>query len=240
MSESQRMKTVGLIPARIGSKGIPRKNIRDFCGKPLLAHTIEQALRMRSLDRLIVSTDSPEVATIAEEYGAKAPFLRPSALAAATSTDLAVVQHFVTWLEETEDYRADTVVYLRPTCPFRRVSWIEEAILKCWGGEFDAIRAVSRASHPPHWMFRLDGEYLSPLLGHETNLMRRQDLPDVYQPNGTFEIIKRTTLVGQGSLYGERVGYFLCDDLSIMDIDTELQFRLAEAQFRILSEGGDL
>ena len=228
------MKIVGLIPARSGSKGVPKKNTRYFCGKPLIAHTIEQGLRVRQLDRLIVSTDSRKISKIAQYYGAEVPFLRPKEFAADSSTDFSVVMHLLQWLENNENYIFDMLVYLRPTCIFRNIESIEKAIIKGGSKHYDSIRSISLARHPPFWMFNLRGDLLTPLLKHDDNYKRRQDLPNVYQPNGTFEIIKRRTLVEGKTLHGEKQGYIIDNEYATLDIDTELDFRLAEAQYKIL------
>jgi len=110
---------LALIPARSGSKSLPHKNVREFAGKPLLAHSIDHALAARTIGRVIVSTDSEHYAAIAREYGAETPFLRPAELATDHATDLVVFQHALAWLREHEDWEPDIVVHLRPTYPRR-------------------------------------------------------------------------------------------------------------------------
>src|SRR5512135_2255165 len=119
---------LAVVPARGGSKAIPRKNVRDFAGYPLLAYSIAAGLQARMVTRTIVSTDDDEIAAVAREYGAEVPFMRPAELAADDTTDLPVFQHALHWLETNESYRPDMVVQLRPTSPIRPRDCVESAL----------------------------------------------------------------------------------------------------------------
>ncbi|MFZ6019832.1 MAG: cytidylyltransferase domain-containing protein, partial [Chloroflexota bacterium] len=119
---------LAIIPARGGSKGIPRKNIRNFAGHPLIAYSIAAALQSRRITRVIVSTDDPEIAEVARAYGAEVPFLRPAELAQDSTLDLPVFQHALAWLTANEAYAPDVVVQLRPTSPIRPVGLVDEAV----------------------------------------------------------------------------------------------------------------
>src|SRR5512134_3581554 len=119
---------LALIPARGGSKGIPRKNIRNFAGSPLIAWSIAAGLQANSVSRVIVSTDDEEIASVAREYGAEAPFMRPSDLAQDRTTDLPVFEHALKWLEDIEGYKPDIVIQLRPTSPLRPKDCVDSAV----------------------------------------------------------------------------------------------------------------
>jgi len=128
MAKEYRREILALIPARGGSKGIPRKNIKVVAGKPLIAYSIEQALASRFITRTIVSTDDPEIAQVAREFGAKVPFMRPGEFAQDLSPDIDVFRHALKWLRDRDGYACDLVVHLRPTGPVRRVELIDQAI----------------------------------------------------------------------------------------------------------------
>ena len=184
---------LALIPARSGSKSIPHKNVRSFRGKPLLAHSVLQAIESRSIDRVVVSTDSEEYAELARSYGAETPFLRPSELAGDFSTDLEVFHHALRWLAENEDYRPEICVHLRPTYPNRSVGDIERAVkLLVEHPEADSVRSVALAPLTPYkmWLLGADG-YLRPLLElemPEAFNMPRQALPEVHMQNAAIDV----------------------------------------------------
>ena len=223
---------VALIPARSGSKGVPKKNICLLAGKPLIAWTIETAIACPSLDRIIVSTDDLKIAHIASNYGAEVPFLRPLELAQDDTPDLPVYQHTLSWLAEHEDYHPDIVVWLRPTSPLRTVQDIEKAIqlLKKTGA--DCVRSISLAEHHPYWMKRLDGndDSLKPFVEgiDEAKFYRRQLLPPVYRLNGAVDVSVSKNVLENGLLYqGDIRGYVMPQDRSV-HIDNKIYFALAE------------
>jgi CMP-N,N'-diacetyllegionaminic acid synthase len=224
------MQILGIIPARGGSKSIPRKSIRPLAGKPLIAWTIKTALSCPTLDRAIVSTDAQEIAEIAQQYGAELPFIRPTELAQDDTPDLPVYQHALSWLAEHEDYYSDIVVWLRPTAPLRIVQDVEAAIQLLIETGADCVRSVSLAEHHPYWMKRLDGDCLVPFVDgiDESTYYRRQLLPPAYRLNGAVDVTWCRTVMEKGLLYGGDVrGYVMPTERSI-DLDTELDFALAE------------
>ena len=152
--------TLALIPARGGSKSIPRKNIIDFAGFPLISYSIAAGLAAETVTRVIVSTDDDEIAEISRRYGAETPFVRPAELSQDNTPDLPVFRHALEWLAENEDYRPDIVVQLRPTSPFRRVRHIDDAVYRLIGRpDADAVRTVCLPFQNPFKMWRigLDG-----------------------------------------------------------------------------------
>jgi len=222
--------TLCIIPARSGSKGVFRKNIRQLAGKPLIAWTIEVALVCPSLDRVIVSTDDQEIAEIARQYGAEVSFIRPAELAQDDTPDLPVCQHALSWLAEHEYYCPDIVVWLRPTAPLRTVQDVEAAIQLLIETGADCVRSVCLAEHHPYWMNRLDGDRLVTFLDgiDESRYYCRQLLPPVYRLNGAVDVTWCRTVTEKGLLYsGDVRGYIMPAERSI-DLDIELDFALAE------------
>ena len=168
---------LALIPARGGSKSIPRKNIRPFAGHPLIAYSIAAGLWAETVTRVIVSTDDNQIAAVARRYGAETPFLRPDEYSQDNTPDLPVFQHALNWLAEHEGYRPEIVVHLRPTSPFRRVSHIDEAVYRLLARpEADAVRTVCVPFQNPFKMWRIEPDgFMRPLgvdLGIEKILSR--------------------------------------------------------------------
>ena len=221
---------IAVIPARGGSKQLPRKNISPLAGKPLIAWSIEIAFACPNLNQVIVSTDDKEIAEIANSYGAKVPFLRPAELAQDNTPDLPVYKHVLFWLAENEDYHPDIIVWLRPTSPLRTVQDIESAIRLLIQTEADCVRSVSLAEHHPYWMKRLDGDCLIPFMDgvDESKYYRRQLLPPVYRLNGAVDVSVCKTVLENEILYqGDIRGYIMPADRSV-DLDNEIDFALAE------------
>lgn len=219
------MEVLAIIPARGGSKGIPRKNLVDLRGRPLLAYSIAQALEARSIHRVVVSTEDEEIAEVARRYGADIPFMRPRALAEDHVLDLPVFEHVLEELAETEGYRPDLIAHLRPTAPIRQAGWLDEAIqLLVDHPDADSVRSVSAPSMHPYRMFRIgeDG-YLDPIMDHEHEqpyLLRRQDLPAVYYYNCVIDVTRRTTITERKSMTGAKILPYVMDPDTVFDIDS--------------------
>ena len=158
---------LAIIPARGGSKGIPRKNIKDFAGYPLIAYSILAGLRSKLVTRTIVSTDDEEIAAVAREWGAETPFLRPDEFARDNTTDLPVYKHALEWLYEHEGYRPDVVVQLRPTSPIRPLTCVDDAVgLLLANPIADSVRGVVPAGQNPFKMWKIEPEgRMIPLVG---------------------------------------------------------------------------
>ena len=218
--------TLALIPARGGSKGIPRKNIRNFAGYPLIAWSIAAASQAASVTRIIVSTDDEEIAAVAREWGAETPFLRPAELAQDQTTDLPVFEHALKWLEEREGYRPQIVVQLRPTSPIRPRDCVDEAVKILLAHEdADCVRGVVPAGQNPHKMWRFVGEDqpMKPLLQvegiAEPYNAPRQILPPVYWQTGHIDAIRTSTIVQKKSLTGDAIYPLVIDPRYTVDID---------------------
>lgn len=222
--------TVAIIPARSGSKGIQQKNIRQIAGKPLIAWTIVTALRCPSLDRVITSTDDPDIAEIARSWGAEVPFLRPTELAQDDTPDFPVYEHTLQYLLKEQSYSPNIVAWLRPTSPLRKPCDVENALKLLIETGADCVRTVSIASHHPYWMKRFDEGRLIPFLDgfDEALYCRRQMLPPVYSLNGAVDIIRCKPANTRRSLFsGDMRGYLMPPERSF-DLDTELDFIIAE------------
>lgn len=217
---------LALIPARGGSKGIPRKNLRDFAGAPLLAYSIVAALRSNLVTRVIVSTDDEEIAAVAREWGAETPFMRPDTYAQDDTTDLPVFEHALTWLRENEAYQPDILVQLRPTSPVRPKNLIDEAVkLLIEHPEADCVRGVVPSGQNPHKMWKIDAEgRMQPLLNvpglAEAFNAPRQALPPTYWQTGHVDVIRVATILDKHSLTGDVIYSILIDPLYTVDIDT--------------------
>jgi N-acylneuraminate cytidylyltransferase len=224
---------LALIPARGGSKSIPRKNILPLAGFPLIAYSIAAGLAAESITRVIVSTDDEEIAAISRRYGAETPFLRPAEHAQDDTPDLPVFQHALFWLADHEDYRPDIVVQLRPTSPFRRTRHIDEAVYRLLENpQADAVRTVCTPFQNPYkmWCIGSDG-LMQPLLEtpfEEPYNMPRQALPDVYWQTGYVDAAWYDTILSKNSMTGERILPLVIDPSEWVDIDSSDDWRRAE------------
>ena len=217
---------LALIPARGGSKGIPRKNIRGFAGYPLIAWSIAAAKQASSVTRLVVSTDDEEIASIAREYGAETPFLRPSELAQDQTTDLPVFEHALQWLEANESYQPEIVIQLRPTSPIRPKDCVDSAVkILMDHSDADCVRGVVPAGQNPHKMWRFAGEDqpMKPLLQvdgiDEPYNAPRQILPLIYWQTGHIDAIRVSTIRQKKSLTGDVIYPLVIDLRYTVDID---------------------
>lgn len=235
---TRRPEVLALIPARGGSKGIPRKNLLPMNGQPLLAYSIGQALASRLITRTIVSTDDQEIAAVARTFGAEVPFMRPAEFARDHSTDLEVFRHALSTLGANDGYSCDCVVHLRPTGPVRRVSRIDEAItMFLTHPEADALRSVTTPAQTPFKMWSIDGGYLEPLLTvegvAEPHCMPRQALPAVYWQNGYIDIIRPRVILEDGLMCGRRIVPFVMQE-PVLELDYPEHIPAVEAALRAL------
>jgi len=224
---------LAIIPARGGSKGIPRKNIRPFAGHPLIAYSIAAGLASEYVSRLIVTTEDEEIAAIARRYGAETPFIRPAALAEDHIPDLPVFQHALNWLAENEDYHPEIVVQLRPTSPLRRV-WHIDAAIQCLleHPEADAVRTVCVPFQHPYkmWEILADGS-MQPLIKMdmpEPYNMPRQLLPEVYWQTGYVDAVYSNTILEKDSMTGDIILPLVTPASDWIDIDSVDDWRRAE------------
>jgi CMP-N,N'-diacetyllegionaminic acid synthase len=220
---------VALVPARGGSTGIPNKNLADVAGFPLLAYSIRAGLLAGSIDRVIVTTDSEEIAEVGRAHGAEAPFLRPAELAADDSLDVDYVRHALAWLDRHEHLTPELVIQLRPTTPLRDPSVLDGAIAAiARTPEATGLRSVHQLQEPPQKMLGIEGGWLTGLFPHDPrpeyfNLPRQAFAP-AYWPNGYIDVIRPSTVIEQGSLYGSRVLAEVTSPVVEIDGPEELEY----------------
>jgi N-acylneuraminate cytidylyltransferase len=236
------VKVLALIPARGGSKGVPRKNLRCVGGLSLVARSVGHARASQRVTRVVVSTDDAEIAEAARAAGAEVPFLRPAELAADTTPDLPVFQHALRWLATTEAWTPELVVHLRPTSPIREASRIDEAVdLMREHPEADSLKSVSLADQTPYKMWRSEQGWLKPLLElpgvAEPYNQPRQALPRVFWQNGYVDVLRPAVLLEQGSMHGRRILAFDVGDRHV-DIDDEESLARAERELATPAPAG--
>lgn len=227
---------LAIIAARGGSKGLPGKNIRKLLGKPLIFYTIAEAKKSKLLTRCIVSTDSPEIASIARSFGAEVPFMRPKKFARDLTTDMEYLPHAVNWLKKHEGYAPDIVLRLPPTSPLRRSEHIDQGVqlLIDGGDSLDSVRPIVESPLLPHKMWEIDGKRIVPFMRNDTRGINepwnlpRQRLPKIYWQTGAMDVFWRKTMEEKKSTSGTRVGYFLMTSEDSVDIDHLIDFKLAE------------
>ncbi len=224
------MRYVALICARGGSKGVPGKNIRPLAGRPLLGWAIHAAKQVDRISRVIVSTDSDEIARVAEEWGAEAPFIRPAELAQDDSPEWLVWRHALKYLVEHDQERLDGLVVVPTTAPLRMAQDIENCLDEYEKGEVDVVVTYSDAHRSPYFnMVVTDREgYCSLAVTPETKIIRRQDAPVVYDMS-TVAYVARPQFVNENNaMFEGRVRGVYVPPERALDIDTPLDFRIAE------------
>lgn len=240
MGPSRSSSVLGLIPARGGSKGIARKNIRLLGGKPLLQYTAEAALAARRLTHVALSTDDQEIARMGRAFGLEVPFLRPAALAQDSTPTLPVVQHALQWFAD-HGTPMDAVCLLQPTNPLRRASDIDAAIELFEASGADAVIAMRPVPHEynPHWVyFQAADQSVHLSTGEATPIPRRQDLPPAFHREGSLYVTRARLVLDEGTLYGRRTIPYIVDAERSVNIDDEADWLRAEAriaEFRVQS-----
>lgn len=219
---------LAIIPARGGSKGIPRKNIKLLNGKPLIAYTIEETLKSKYIDRIVVSTEEKETVKISEQFGAEVPYLRPLELSQDNSPTIDCVLHMVNWLKEKENYVPDYLCLLQCTSPLRTYEDIDGTIEKAITLNIDGGVSVCEAEVNPYWTNVFEGNKLRYFLEEGKQITRRQDLPRVYRLNGAVYVIKTSVLLQQKTFETENITGYVMNNENSIDIDTEIDFKFAE------------
>jgi CMP-N,N'-diacetyllegionaminic acid synthase len=231
------MEILAIIPARGGSKSIPRKNILPLAGKPLIAWKIESAQRSKFITRTIISTDDQEIADVAQSYGAEVPFLRPADIAQDLSTDVEFLEHALAFLKEKEGYRPEIILRLPPTSPLCTEVHIDEGIQKLLSTpEADAVRPITEAPKHPYKMWKIseDGNWLEPFLAKavtgfdEPHNLPRQLFPKVCVHTGAMDVLRRGTLERYRSTSGKKLAYFYMKPEDSINIDYPIDFEIAE------------
>jgi N-acylneuraminate cytidylyltransferase/CMP-N,N'-diacetyllegionaminic acid synthase len=221
-------KILAIIPARGGSKGIPQKNIRLLNNKPLIAYTIEEAMKSKLVDRVIVSTENEEIYKISKQYGAELPFMRPVEFAQDSTPGIDPILHCIKWMEINENYVPDYVVCLQCTSPFRRAEQIDEALKRIIEEDADSLVSLREIEENPYWMKKLVNGKMQNFLENIELISRRQELPPVYLLNGAIYIAKTESLLKNGNWYADNTIPYIMDKISSTDIDDILDFQFAE------------
>lgn len=225
---AKKMRTVGIIPARGGSKGIPYKNIQKLCGRPLISYTIEAALKSKSLKRVIVSTEDTRIAEISRSFGAEVPFLRPAELAKDDTPSLKVIQHAVKYIEDIEHCVLDVIVILQPTSPLRNEKCIDAVVEKIMRTGADSVVTVCSVKQHPYWNFTIKRDRIFPLISNDIKPSRRQDLPEMFAPNGAVYVVRRDVLFNQNSILGKDTRALVMPVEESVDIDDYFDWFIAE------------
>ncbi|NQT66893.1 MAG: acylneuraminate cytidylyltransferase family protein [Actinobacteria bacterium] len=237
------MKSIyAIIPARGGSKGIPKKNIKYLGGYPLIAYSIIAAKLSSLIERIIVSTDSEEIAEIALKYGAEVPFLRPSSIAKDNSKDSDFMIHAIDWFIKNEGISPEYWVHLRPTTPLRDADVIDDAIKRILiNNTADCLRSAHKVSESPFKWFILDiNGYFKGMVSNLSNEQLnapRQEFPDVYIPDGYVDVLKTSFIQQTGLIHGEKmIGYIspFCIEVDTFEEFEILEYELKKKNYRIL------
>lgn len=227
-SSTQSKQILAIVTARGGSKGVPRKNLRNLAGKPLLVWSIEAAASAQHAMRVLVSTDDPEIAAAGRLAGAEVPFLRPADLADDCATSESAVIHALDWLYQHENYSPDLIVLLQPTSPFRTPQDIDTALKVQASTDADAVVSVAEIYRPVQWLRKIDAQGRMTEAVSAESISRRQDAEKLYQLNGAVYVIKTDALRKGNSIYpDDSLAYVMPAERSL-DIDNELDFLIAD------------
>jgi len=220
---------IALIPARGGSKSIPKKNIINLRGYPLIAYSIAAAKLSKYISRIIVSTDSKEIAEIARHYGAEVPFMRPAELATDTATDYVVFKQAMEWFENNEKYLPEYWVHLRPTTPLRNPELVDKGIEKIIRHpEATSLRSGYELREPPQKQFRIENGFFVGLFSNDSDSeyanLPRQSFSSVYQPNGYVDVIKKKVVIEDKVFHGSKILAFIVPDVGELDRPEDFEF----------------
>jgi CMP-N,N'-diacetyllegionaminic acid synthase len=222
-------KIVAIIPARGGSKGVPKKNIKPLGGYPLIAFSIAAAKICPEIQRLVVSTDSPEIADIARSYGAEIPFLRPPEFARDSSPNIDVIRHALDWFKDNEGGEPDLLVQLLPTTPLRDPVLIGSAIRRIQGKPYaTSLRSVHELAEPPQKMMKIQGDFLVGFFPEDPRPeyfnLPRQTFPLAYHPNGYVEIISTSSVRTGKGLFGSKILAFVTPVTAEVDSPEDFEY----------------
>lgn len=218
-----------IIPARGGSKGVPKKNIKDLGGFPLIAYSIVAAKLSKHIDRIIVSTDNEEISEIAKKFGAEVPFIRPAKISGDKSTDIEFVLHALEWFQKNEKNVPNHIVHLRPTTPLRRPKDIDKAIQKIKKDrKASSLRAGYEMRESPYKLFGIAGDYFTGLFPADTRSeywnLPRQAFPPTYQPDGYVDVLVSDFVLKTKKMHGENILAFVSPNPGEIDKAEDFDF----------------
>lgn len=222
---------IAIIPARGGSKGLPGKNIRPLLGKPLIEYTVESAMKAKSISRIIVSTDSPEIADVARRSGAEVPFLRPNHLATDTALAIDTYLFTINKLRNSDQLNIEEFIVLQPTSPLRTSEDIDNAVTIFREKEADSVISVVEAEHPVQWYKQINQKGVLHDYLTDGSLGNRQELVKTYLPNGAIYILKYELLLTMRTYYSEKTYPYIMPKKRSIDIDELFDFHMAEYLF---------
>jgi len=220
------MKVLGIIPARGGSKGLPKKNIKILGDKPLIAWSIEAGLNSKLINKVVVTTDNKEIIDVSKKYGAEIPFVRPSDLSSDTATAKDVLVHAINDFAAKGEFY-DYVVLLQPTSPFRKVTDIDNMIEEATNSKADMVVSVKETTSNPYYVLFEENDNGFLEKSKKSNFTRRQDCPKVYEYNGSVYVIKVSSLLNNNSLSFEKTLKYEMEELYSVDIDSQFDFDFA-------------
>ena len=225
---------LAVVPARSGSKGLPGKNTKNLCGKPLIAWTIEKALKSSYIDKVVVSTDSQEIADIAVRFGADVPFLRPKEFATDEATSFSVIKHCLGFFEIKNHLKFDYTLLLEPTSPLREDSDIDRAInvLDSQSDDFDAVVSLGMIGVHPWLAKKLMSGTVTPYINETHGATRRQDMDAAFFPYGVVYVSKTKSILESRSFYPIKCGAIVIEPYQCIEIDSEIDFVCVEAIMR--------
>ena len=218
----------GLITARGGSKGIPHKNIYPLNGKPLIAYTIEAALKSKYVDRLIVSTDDKKIAEVSKNFNAEVPFIRPDSLSGDLASSASVIEHAITYFAN-ENKSPDLIILLQPTSPLRETYDIDDALETFIKSDAESLISVCKTEQSPYWFKKFNNEgFISDFIPQPSTYIRRQDTPDLYILNGAIYILNTKSFLSSKIILGDKSLPYIMPKERSVDIDTMLDIDFAE------------
>ncbi len=226
-----RARFLAVIPARGGSKGIPRKNVRPLCGKPLIGYSIEAGRSSTLIDTVVVSTEDEQIAEISTQYGAEV-IKRPPQLARDHTPSLPVLQHVIRYLADADNLRPEVIVLLQPTSPLRTAADVDTAIRMFLDRGCDSVVSVCEVEHPLEWMYTISSDRLEPVVTGGDRVARRQDALRVYRLNGAVYVTSRDAIMNESRLLGSDTRAYIMPLERSIDIDTEIDLKLAELLMR--------
>jgi N-acylneuraminate cytidylyltransferase len=226
------MSSIAIIPARGGSKRIPRKNIKPFLGKPIIAYSIEAALESKLFDEVMVSTDDAEIAKIAKQYGASVPFMR----SAKTADDFATTADAI--IEVIDTYRKlgrefDHVACIYPTAPFTTAAKLTTAFEKLSGNAYSSVFPVVKFGYPILRSLKIEDGRVSMNWPEHLNA-RSQDLPKAYHDSGQFYIASTATFLAERTFFTSNSAAIIVDEMEVQDIDNETDWKIAEVKYQMV------
>lgn len=219
---------LAIIPARSGSKGVPKKNIKELAGAPLISYTIKAAKKSEFITRIIVSTDSEEIADVATKYGAEVPFLRPAELATDDAKAIDVYLYTIERLNLENDEQINEFLVLLPTSPLRNYMDIDQAIKIFKKKNADSVISVTETEYPPQWIKRISEKGILEDYIQGLNNLNRQEYEKTYIPNGAIYIFKYNVLKKEYNYYTDKTYPYIMPNIRSIDIDTPLDFMIAE------------